>query len=144
MALSKYFKQFLDDNHINADEKFMICDKSGEHQYNSCLFSINGQNGGKLIADEKIEPAIIKCLTLALLRGALIVKKLPWKPKYGEHYYSPATDFQYSCPEAWDNHPIDFALKEAGMIFKTKEECEAALPALRKKYLGGGCNETDD
>ena len=35
MALSKYFKQFLDDNGITADEKFMICDKSGEHQYNS-------------------------------------------------------------------------------------------------------------
>lgn len=38
----------------------------------------------------------------------------------------------------------DIALKEAGMIFKTKEECEAALPELRKKYLGGDYNETDD
>lgn len=137
MALSKYFKQFLDDNHINADEKFMICDKSGEHQYNSCLFSINGQNGGKLIADEKIEPVIIKDLTLALLRGALIVKKLPWQPRKDEEYYFPAVGFQYSCSAAWYNSPIDFALKEAGMIFKTEEECEAAIPELRKKYLGG-------
>lgn len=40
----------------------------------------------------------------------------------------------------WSNHPIDFALKEAGMIFRTKEECEAALPELRKKYLGGDKN----
>lgn len=137
MALSKYFKQFLDDNHINADEKFMICDKSGEHQYNSCLFSINGQNGGKLIADEKIEPAIIKDLTLALLRGALIVKKLPWQPKKGDVYCRPEDGFEDVAFDNWSNHPIDFALKEAGMIFKTKEECEAALPELRKKYLGG-------
>lgn len=140
MALSKYFKQFLDDNHINADEKFMICDKSGEHQYNSCLFSINGQNGGKLIADEKIEPTVIKDLTLALLRGALIVKKLPWEPKDGDLYFSPSTFFNGSTTAAWSDCPIDFALKEAGMIFKTKEECEAALPELRKKYLGGDEN----
>ena len=115
----------------------MICDKSGEHQYNSCLFSINGQNGGKLIADEKIEPAIIKDLTLALLRGALIVKKLPWQPKKGEVYCRPMDGFEDVDFDNWSNHPIDFALKEAGMIFRTKEECEAALPELRKKYLGG-------
>lgn len=137
MALSKYFKQFLDDNHINADEKFMICDKSGEHQYNSCLFSINGQNGGKLIADEKIEPAIIKDLTLALLRGALIVKKLPWQPKLGEEYYAPYIKFEIVMVTTWLDTPTDFAYKEAGMIFRTKAECEAALPELRKKYLGG-------
>ena len=70
-----------------------------------------------------------------LLTGRNEILKLPWQPKEGDRYYFPATDFQYSRPEAWDNHPIDFALKEAGMAFKTKEECEAALPELRKKYL---------
>ena len=70
-----------------------------------------------------------------LLTGRNKILKLPWRPKEGDRYYFPATDFQYSCPETWDNHPIDFALKEAGMAFKTKEECEAALPELRKKYL---------
>lgn len=140
MALSKYFKQFLDDNGITADEKFMICDKSGEHQYNSCLFSINGQNGGKLIADEKIEPAVIKDLTLALLRGALIVKKLPWQPKHNETYYRPWRNFTGAASAYWNNAVEDFAFKEAGMIFRTAEECEAALPELRKKYLGGDEN----
>lgn len=71
-----------------------------------------------------------------LLTGRNEILKLPWQPKEGDRFYFPATDFQYSCPETWDNHPIDFALKEAGMAFKTKEECEAALPELRKKYLG--------
>ena len=75
-----------------------------------------------------------------LLTGKKEIIKLPWQPKEGDRFYFPATDFQYSCPETWDNHPIDFALKEAGMAFKTKEECEAALPELRKKYLGGENN----
>lgn len=84
-----------------------------------------------------------------ILTGLCKIEKLPWQPKRGEEYYFPATGFQYSCPAAgfqyscsaaWYNSPIDFALKEAGMIFKTKAECEAALPELRKKYLGGDDN----
>ena len=113
-------------------------------------FKINGsnliykffENGLYFHCIEGWLPAIFQFLDL--IKGELEIVKLPWKPKDGEYYYFPAVDFQYSCPAAWHNCPIDFALKEAGMIFKTKEECEAALPALRKKYLGGGCNETDD
>ena len=77
---------------------------------------------------------------LKLLNGEIEIIKLSWQPKKGEYYYFPEVDFQYSCLVAWHNCPIDFALKEAGMIFKTYEECEAALPALRKKYLGGDDN----
>lgn len=79
-----------------------------------------------------------------LITGKLEIVKLPWQPKKGEVYCRPEDGFEDVAFDNWGNHPIDFALKEAGMAFKTKEECEVALPALRKKYLGGGCNETDD
>jgi hypothetical protein len=99
----------------------------------------------KLIEDGLVQESdgnqwLTTAILLKLLRGNVEIVKVPWQPKDGEHYYFPAADFQYSCPAAWHNSPIDFALKEAGMIFKTKEECEAALPALRKKYLGGDDN----
>lgn len=55
-------------------------------------------------------------------------------------YCRPEDGFEDVAFDNWGNHPIDFALKEAGMAFKTKEECEAALPELRKKYLGGDDN----
>ena len=74
---------------------------------------------------------------LDLIKGDSKIVKLPWQPKDEEHYYFPAAGFQYSCQVTWRNSPIDFALKEAGMVFRAKEECEAALPELRKKYLGG-------
>lgn len=76
-----------------------------------------------------------------LLTGRNELVTQPWQPQDGEFYYFPAVNFQYSCPATWSNNSTDFALKEAGMIFKTKAECEAALPALRKKYLGGESNE---
>lgn len=103
----------------------------------------------KLIEDGLVQESdgnqwLTTAILLKLLRGNVEIVKVPWQPKGGEHYYFPAADFQYSCPAAWHNSPIDFALKEAGMIFKTKAECDVTLPELRKKYLGGGCNETDD
>ena len=79
-----------------------------------------------------------------LIKGDSKIVKLPWKPKVGDVYYRPRdypTAFSEAVTDFWRDTVNDFALKEAGMIFKTKEECEAALPELRKKYLGGIDNE---
>lgn len=74
---------------------------------------------------------------IALITGEYHIKKLPWQPKIGDRYWSPSADFTHSWCSEWKNTSIDFAFKVADMIFRTKEECEAALPELRKKYLGG-------
>ena len=75
-----------------------------------------------------------------LIKGDSKIVKLPWQPEESEMHYVPSPDFKHAVSDHWDNYPSDFALKEAGMIFRTREECEAALPALRKKYLGGDDN----
>ena len=79
-------------------------------------------------------------LLLMILCGQAYIKKLPWKPKLGEEYYVPYIKFEIVMVTTWLDTPTDFAYKEAGMIFRTKEECAAALPELRKKYLGGDDN----
>ena len=81
---------------------------------------------------------------LDLIKGECNIVKLPWTPKTNEAYYRPSRKFFGVTSEVWTDNPYDYAFKEAGMIFRTAEECEVALPELRKKYLGGGCNETDD
>lgn len=78
-----------------------------------------------------------------ILRGNIKIVKLPWQPKVGDVYYRPRdyhTAFSEAVTDFWRGTVNDFALKEAGMVFRTKEECEAALPELRKKYLGGDDN----
>lgn len=75
-----------------------------------------------------------------ILKGELEIVKLPWQPKRGDEYYYPACNFKDVFSTNWTYSVVDFAYKEAGLIFKTYEECEAALPALRKKYLGGDDN----
>ena len=72
-----------------------------------------------------------------LIKGECNIVKLPWQPKHNETFYRPARDFTGVTSEYWNNAVSDFAFKEAGMIFRTAEECEAALPELRKKYLEG-------
>lgn len=83
-------------------------------------------------------------ILIDLIKGDIKIVKLPWQPKIGNKYYCPCLYFKYVAHSYWENTPTEISLKEAGLVFRTKEECEAALPALRKKYLGGGCNETDD
>lgn len=118
---------------VELEEEFRIKETLTKSIYKITSSGLLGKCNGK---DWKHENYVLA----SLLIGVYHIIKLPWQPKEGDRYYFPATDFQYSCPEAWDNHPIDFSLKEAGMAFKTKEECEAALPELRKKYLGGDDN----
>ena len=79
-------------------------------------------------------------LLLMILCGQAYIKKLPWQPKKGDWYYFPGAGFTITSRAIWCDSTLEYALKEAGMIFKTKEECEAALPALRKKHLGGDDN----
>ena len=74
---------------------------------------------------------------LDLIKGECNIVKLPWTPKTNEAYYRPSRKFFGVTSEVWTDNPYDYAFKEAGMIFRTAEECEAALPDLRKKYLGG-------
>ena len=80
-------------------------------------------------------------LFVKLIMGEKEIIKLPWEPKGGDEYYYPACNFKDVFSTSWTYSVVDFVYKEAGFIFKTYEECEAALPKLRKKYLGGIYNE---
>lgn len=75
-----------------------------------------------------------------LLTGRIELVRVPWQPKDGDEYYYPACNFKDIFSTNWSYSVSDFAFKEAGMIFRTREECEAAMPELRKKYLGGDDN----
>lgn len=77
---------------------------------------------------------------LDLIKGELEIVRLPWQPKIGNKYYCPCLYFKYVAHSYWENTSSEISLKEAGLVFRNKEECEAALPALRKKYLGGDDN----
>lgn len=74
-----------------------------------------------------------------LLTGACSIIKLPFKPKMGEMYSSLCL-FKNSTPYVkaymWQNITFDFALLKLGMVYRTKEECEAHFQEDYKKLTG--------
>ena len=95
--------------------------------------------GLKLTHDSGIEIAEISAdvAFAALVKGTDEIVKLPWRPKEGEKYwgfwYSPLNDAWLVLLYTWGNNPADFAFHKAGWVFRTKEEAEAALPAVAKE-----------
>lgn len=72
---------------------------------------------------------------LDLLCGDAEIVKIPWKPKKGETYYT----FELLGGKWivhllwWAGSPNGYALLDKGWVFRTKEEAEAALPAVAKE-----------
>lgn len=113
---------------IELEEKFMIKDDD----YHIYKLTENGLQYELYNGKYRLNTDML----LKLLRGNVEMVKLPWKPRKGEKYYTPSPDFDHALCDYWDGFPSNFALKETGMAFKTKKECEIAIPELRKKYLG--------
>lgn len=112
---------------IELEEKFMIKD-----DYHIYKLTENGLEYELYNGKYRLNMDMF----LKLLRGNVEMVKLPWQPKNGDRYYFPVDGFTITSCAIWCDSTLEYALKEAGMIFKTKEECEAALPELHKKYLG--------
>ena len=68
------------------------------------------------------------------------IKKLPWKPKDGELYFSGRMDGGI-IRQYWNGNHYDYALYFVGNCFRTSEDAKHAskiVDKLRRKYEGGG------
>lgn len=71
-----------------------------------------------------------------LLSGDFEIVKMPWKPKFGEKYYSFGGKFigdssiWIIVDVIWDGLAYDVDMLDKGWVFHTKEEAKAALPAV--------------
>lgn len=120
--MNKYIQQFLDDNDLQAGEKFYILDKDHEKISNE-LFYINKNF-------EKPED-ILKCASrnggysynlLCLLIGRAFIKKKPFYPKYGEMVYY-VTVSGYIQEVRFDtNSTLHQLLRKAGKLYRSEEE----------------------
>lgn len=71
-----------------------------------------------------------------VLQGLFEVKKLPWEPKYKERYYRPNIIYKRVSDVLWRGSALDYALKELGMIYRTREEAEAHLAEDYERLTG--------
>ena len=124
---------------VELKEEFMIEDADG-YLINTDFYNIIKAGCFRRASDNSKNSGVDNGKLLGILQGRFKIRKLPWKPETNKTYYRPSRKFFNVTTEIWTNNPYDFAFYETGMVFRTKEECEAALPELRKKYLGGDKN----
>lgn len=105
---------------VELNEEFKI--KGYDRTY---WFDLDGLHSGEYAADDED--------LHDLLCGVTEIIKLPWKPKEGEKYWSFLPGAWMVTWYTWDDSPIDFAFYKVGWVFRTKEEAEAALPAVAKE-----------
>lgn len=74
---------------------------------------------------------------LWLINGEEEIIKLPWKPKKRERYWTFNVFFEsgkwVTTSFVWGDEVFDNAVFKVGWVFRTKEEAEAALPAVAKE-----------
>lgn len=119
---------------VELGEEFMIEDADG-YLIDPDFYSITKVGCFYRASDNSKNNGVGNGKLLGILQGQFKIRKLPWQPRKGDKYYRPSAYFKCVDVALWEGYSSDFALKEAGMIFRTKEECEAALPNMRAKYL---------
>ena len=71
-----------------------------------------------------------------VLQGLYTVKKIPWEPQEGDMYYILNTRALFIESFMWDNGTFDYAVKNMGIIYRTKAEAEAHLEEDYKRLTG--------
>lgn len=70
-----------------------------------------------------------------LLMGDMEIIKLPWKPKYGDKYYSYVVGWTImKC--TWMNYVSDYTRLKSDIVFRTSQEALNALPQKYKELTG--------
>ena len=95
-------------------------------------------DGLKLTHDSGIELADVsaKVAFADLVNGKDEIVKLPWKPKFGEKYYSFGGRYigdpsiWIVVDVIWNGLAYDVAMLDKGWVYRTREEAEAALPKV--------------
>ena len=74
-------------------------------------------------------------LFAALLNGDAEIVKIPWKPKMYEEYWTfGKLGKQWIVGTLiWKEFPYEILLLDKGWVYRTREEAEAALPAVARE-----------
>lgn len=125
--MNKYIQQFLDDNDLQAGERFYILDKDYKKMFNKTFYINKNATGTDDILLDNNHFAIYSDTLLHLLTGIAFVKKKPFCPKYGEMVYY-VTVSGYIQEVRFDtDSTLHQLLRKAGKLYRSEEEAKRYL-----------------
>lgn len=71
-----------------------------------------------------------------LIYGSFEIVKLPWKPKYGDDYWTYMFEGYFVEHNKWVDSAWDYIALRCGCVFRTKEEAELARPQKYQELTG--------
>jgi hypothetical protein len=129
-----YWKQFAEMLGVELGEEFVITDSDGKRKGED-MYKIT--EDGILYQREKnglwlSEPLIT---LYSLLNGSYKAVPKPWKPKFGEQYWSYSARINKAICDMFGDFVEDYAIWKSGNCFKTKEEAETKGKEIVEKLL---------
>lgn len=125
--MNKYIQQFLDDNDLQAGERFYILDKDYKKMFNKTFYINKNATGTDDILLDNNHFAIYSDTLLYLLTGIAFVKKIPYRPKVNDVYYCVTPERTIARSFFSPTSILDCMLYKAGKLYRTFKEAERHL-----------------
>ena len=123
-----YYKQVAKMFGVKLNEEFILLDTDGD-RFNERKYMIT-ELGLLYSCDVGFDKS---SLLNAVMRGALVVKKLQWKPKADDFYYYYSPYAGITCQQRWINTSSDYCMWKLGNCFRTREEAETKGKEIMEK-----------
>ena len=126
-----YYKQFAEMFGLELEQEFRLVKPDGTKVDNELykitedgLFSIANDLSGK-----------VTLMLDLLLSGDYKAVPKPWKPKYGEQYWSYSTKINGTCCNTFWELIEDYAMWKSGNCFRTEEEAKTKGKEIMEKLV---------
>ena len=126
-----YYKQIAEMLGIELGQEFVITDLDGKRKD---TITYKFTEDGLFSKANNLSVKVTLILDLLLTGKCKAVPK-PWKPKYGEQYYSYSTKINGTCCNTFWEFTKDYAMWKSGNCFRTEEEAETKGKEIMEKLV---------
>ena len=131
-----YYKQFAEMLGLELEQEFVLTDDDGNRK-DKYTYKIT--EDGLLYKSPTFNWAISSLGNIGkLLDGDVKAVPKPWKPKYGEQYWSYSLKINRTCCNMFGDFSEDYAMWKSGNCFRTEEEAKTKgkeiMEQIQKEY----------
>ena len=129
-----YYKQFAEMLGLELEQEFSITSANGEN-ISSLIYKIREDGLFYKKRKDDVWHSEPSTTLSSLLQGLCKVVPKPWKPKYGEQYWSYSVKRSQACCGMFGEYVKDYACWKLGNCFRTEEEAETKGKEIMEKLV---------
>ena len=126
-----YYKQIAEMLGLELEQEFVITDLDGKRK-DTITYKFTEDGLFSKANDLSVKVTLMLDL---LLTGKYKAVPKPWKPKYGEQYWSYSVKRSKACCGMFGEYVKDYACWKLGNCFKTSEEAQSKGKEIMEKLV---------